>query len=82
MRIIDRYIIGAFVVNYLISLAVLMSLLIVVDLFVNLGEFTESGLPVGQVLRNIASYYGYNLFLYFAWLAGAITLVASAFTLG
>jgi lipopolysaccharide export system permease protein len=82
MKLMDRYIIRAFVVNYLISIAVLMSLFVVVDLLVNLDEFAKTDASLGQRLMDIASYYGYNLFLYFAWLAGAITLVASAFTLG
>jgi lipopolysaccharide export system permease protein len=82
MKLIDRYIVRAFVVNYLISMAVLISLFVVVDLLVNLDEFAKAEAPFVQRLGDIASYYGYNLFLYFAWLAGAITLVAAAFTLG
>jgi len=82
MKLLDRYIIRSFVVNYVTALAVLISLFVVVDLLVNLDEFAESGEAPGTVLGHIASYYGYNLFLYFAWLAGAITLVAAAFTLG
>lgn len=81
LTILDRYVIRSFVVNYLISLAVLIGLYVIVDLFVNLDEFTERGIPVLQVLRNIGSYYGYNLFLYFAQLSGIITLVAASFTL-
>ncbi len=81
MTILDRYVIRSFVVNYLVSLAVLIGLYIIVDLFVNLDEFTERGLPLVQVLMNVANYYGYNLFLYFAQLSGIITLVAASFTL-
>jgi len=82
MRLLDRYIIRSFLINYLIALTVLVSLFVVVDLLVNLDEFAESGEAPGTVLSHVVSYYGYNLFLYFAWLAGAITLVAAAFTLG
>ncbi len=81
MKLLDRYIIRAFLINYVISLAVLITLFMLVDLLVNLDEFTE-GESFFQVLANIASYYGNNLFLYYAWLAGPITLVAAAFTLG
>lgn len=79
--ILDRYVIRSFVVNYLISLSVLIGLYIIVDMFVNLDEFTERDLPTIEVLRNIGSYYGYNLFLYFSQLSGIITLVAASFTL-
>ena len=82
MKLIDRYIIRAFVVNYMISLGVLMSLFVVVDLLVNLDEFTETDASLVTVVGRVASYYGYNVFLYYSWLAGAITLVAAAFTLG
>ena len=78
---LDRYIVRSFLINYLIALSVLVSMYIVLDLFVNFDEFTEEGLPAAQVARNIASYYGYNLFLYFAQLSGVITLFASACTL-
>ncbi len=78
---LDRYIIKAFLTNYAIALAVLVSMYVVLDLFVNFDEFTEAGLPIPQVLSNLGSYYGYNLFLYFGQLAGVITLFASACTL-
>jgi lipopolysaccharide export system permease protein len=82
MKLIDRYIIRAFLVNYLIAMTVLVSMFVLIDLLVNLDEFTKSGETPLRVLANICSYYGHNLALYFSLLAGAITLVASAFTLG
>ena len=78
---LDRYIVRSFLINYVIALAVLVSMYVVLDLFVNFDEFTEEGLPAAQVAGNIASFYGYNLFLYFAQLSGVITLFASACTL-
>ena len=81
LSIIDRYVIRSFVVNYLISLSVLIGLYVIVDLFVNLDEFTERDIPTVDILTNICSYYGYNLFLYFSQLSGVITLVAASFTL-
>jgi lipopolysaccharide export system permease protein len=84
MGTLDRYILRRFIKNYTISMFVLMSLYVVLHLFVNLDEFTETvgeGQGVGRVFTNICDYYGYNLFLYFAQLSGAITLFAGAVTL-
>lgn len=83
MKTLDRYILRAFFVNYLIGIGVLIGLYIILDLFVNLDEFTKlkAGSPLHTIAR-IADFYGYNLFLYFAQLAGVITLVAGCFTLG
>ncbi|MFO0972448.1 MAG: LptF/LptG family permease [Phycisphaerae bacterium] len=82
MKLLDRYILRAFAVNYLIALSVMVGLYVVLDLFVNLDEFTQlqGGLPA--MLRGIASFYGWNLFLYFSQLSGVIVLVAACFTLG
>ncbi|MCP4593107.1 MAG: YjgP/YjgQ family permease [bacterium] len=76
MTILDRYILRSLIVNYLIALAVMMSLYIVLDLLVNMDEFTESGAPAETVIAGIVSYYGNNLVLYFAQLSGVITLFA------
>jgi len=76
MTLLDRYILRSLVVNYLIALGVMMSLYVVLDLFVNMDEFTEGDASSGMVLAGILSYYGNNLFLYFAQLSGVITLFA------
>ena len=81
MTKLDRYIVRAFVINYVISLSVLISLYVVLDLFFNLDEFTESGLSFFQVFLNVVNFYGTNLFLYFAQLSGVITLFAAMVTL-
>jgi lipopolysaccharide export system permease protein len=78
---LDRYIVRSFLVNYGIAVSVLIAMYVVLDLFVNFDEFTEAGLPAAQVIRNLGSYYGYNLFLYFSQIAGVITLFAAACTL-
>lgn len=85
MKIIDKYIIKAFLWNYIISLFVMVGLYIIIDLYVNLDDFLTG--PDGQsrqfleLVTNIVSYYGYNLFVYFAQLAGLITIVAAGTTL-
>jgi lipopolysaccharide export system permease protein len=76
MTILDRYLLRALTVNYVIALAVMMSLYIVLDLFFNMDEFTEEGGSVAGVLVSVVRYYWPNLFLYFAQLSGVITLAA------
>jgi lipopolysaccharide export LptBFGC system permease protein LptF len=81
MTTLDRYILRLLLTNYAIALAIMMSLYIVLDLFVNIDEFTEMGAPSLVVARNIASYYGVHSFLYFSQLSGVITLFACLATL-
>lgn len=76
MTTLDRYIFRSLVINYLIALAVMMSLYITLDMFVNMDEFTEKDHPPWIVLRNMVDYYVPNMFLYFAQLSGVITSFA------
>jgi len=78
LTILDRYILRSLVVNYVIALAVMISLYLVLDMLVNMDEFTEQGYPAVVVLKNIADYYWPNVFLVFAQLSGVITLFACA----
>jgi lipopolysaccharide export system permease protein len=82
MKLVDRYILRAFFTNYLVALAVMIGIYVVLDLFVNLDEFTKTSTSLAVVLRNTINFYGWNLFLYFSQLAGVIVLVAACFTLG
>ena len=81
IKILDKYVIREFLVSYLISFAALVGLRVVVDLFMNLDEFTEQAVTFGPLLGHILSYYGCQVFVYFEELAGAITLVAATFAL-
>jgi lipopolysaccharide export LptBFGC system permease protein LptF len=78
---LDRYVIRHFAVNYLIAIASMIGLYIVLDLLFNLDEFVEGDRGVLRVIGNILSFYGYNVFLYFAQISGVITLFAAACTL-
>jgi lipopolysaccharide export system permease protein len=78
--VLDRYVLRSLLFNYLIALGSMLCLYVVLDMFVNMDEFTEQGYPLTTVVANIASYYWPNLFLYFAQLSGAITLFACAAT--
>ena len=40
MKILDRYVANNFLIGYCIALCVLVGLRIIIDLFVNLDEFT------------------------------------------
>ncbi len=83
MKILDKYIIKNFLTGYLIAFCVLMGLRTVIDLFVNLDEFTEHiQLGTLTVTGNILSYYLLHSTLYFRDFAGMITVVAAAFSIG
>ncbi len=74
--VLDRYLFRSLLTNYVIGVAVMLSLYVVLDLFVNMDEFTERGESVITVVGNITDYYLPNLALYFAQLGGIITLFA------
>ncbi|MGB2988260.1 MAG: LptF/LptG family permease [Phycisphaerae bacterium] len=76
LTVLDRYILRSLLINYAIALGTMLSLYVVLDLFVNMDEFTEQGYPVPIVIRNIISFYWPNLLLYFAQLSSVITLFA------
>lgn len=83
MKILDKYIAKNFLIGYVISFCVLIGLRIIIDLFVNLDEFTEhANLGTLAVIRNIFGFYCLNTTLYFRDFAGMITVVAAAFSLG
>lgn len=83
MKILDRYVAKNFLIGYAIAFCVLIGLRIIIDLFVNLDEFTEHvGLGALAVIKNIFIFYGLNITLYFRDFAGIITVVAAAFSFG
>jgi len=83
MKILDKYVTKNFLTGYAIAFLVLMGLRIMIDLFVNMDEFTEhANLSVMAVMSNICIYYGRQSVLYFRDFAGMITVVAAVFSLG
>ena len=82
MKRIDRYVLSAFLRNYLISVAVLVGLFIVMDSVFNFDEFSDGGADatVWATLSAIVSYYFYQSFFVYAQLAGVIPVLAAAFT--
>ncbi|HUO07294.1 MAG TPA: LptF/LptG family permease [Phycisphaerae bacterium] len=90
MRILDRYIVKAFVFNYLLSLVVLVGMAILLDLIVNLDSFsksaglagaTQANTSAGGALWNILDYYSYQSLVIFQTVSGAIPLLAAGFTM-
>lgn len=82
MNTLDKYIVKAFAVNYVISLAALTIIYVVLDLFFNYEEFNPEGMNGGgEVLAAMARYYGAHMFWIFAQISGVITVFAMAFAL-
>ncbi|MFC1737848.1 LptF/LptG family permease [Planctomycetota bacterium] len=84
MKILDKYIVKNFLIGYVIASCVLIGLRILIELFVNLDEFTEQAEVLGTlaIIKNILVFYGLRSTLYFRDFAGVITVVAAAFSLG
>lgn len=81
VKILDRYLLKAFFLNYVLSLFVMISMYVVLDLSINMDEFTEDAKAPHRMIADIVNYYTYNLPFYFSQLSGVITLVAACFTL-
>ena len=83
MNILDKYVARNFLIGYVIAFSVLIGLRIIIDLFVNLDEFSElADLGTLAVIKSILTFYLLNITLYFRDFAGMITVVAAAFSLG
>lgn len=84
MSILDKYVARNFLIGYVIAFSVLIGLRIIIDLFVNLDEFSELTSDIGTlaVIKSILTFYLLNITIYFRDFAGMITVVAAAFSLG
>ena len=82
MKTLDRYIIRRFLTNMLLCLAVVLSLRIVADLFINMDEFAkQKDVPFGDLMAWIGMYYLYHSLEYFTELGGVAIVMAAAFTI-
>lgn len=81
LTILDRQMVFNFVKAYLFCLVSLMGLFIVVDLFMNLEDFTAQRKDFESVLRFIGTYYGYKSFQIFDRLCESVVLLAGMFTI-
>src|ERR1700722_11353355 len=86
MKIIDRYVLWAFIKNYLISLMVLVGMYVALDMVFNFGNLTQS-VPTRdtvnswKLIQDIPYFYFYKAFFFFVQLSGVIAVVAAAFTM-
>src|SRR6059058_2955446 len=92
MKLLDKYVLVSFLMNYLISFMVLIGLYVVLDMVVNFDELAAASPrdlqqqvtafdSAGALLRGLVDYYFYQGFLIFVHLSGIIPVVAAAFTL-
>ncbi len=87
LSILDKYVLGSFVRDYLISLMALVGLYIALDMVFNFGNLTQSnshalaGLSTWRIAYDIGDYYFYQSFFFFAQMAGIIAVAAASFTL-
>ncbi len=80
MKTIDRYVVRSFLFSVLMWFFVMMSMRIVIDLFVNMDEFTEHGSSATVVFTQAMKYYSIHSLVYFTELGGVIIIASAAFT--
>jgi lipopolysaccharide export system permease protein len=88
MRLLDRYIVRSFLLNYVLAFAVMCGMYVLLDLIVNFDRFSkgaamdgESTALIGSMGLDILEYYSYQLLVIFQQVAGAIPLMAAGFTM-
>ena len=91
MRLLDRYIIRSFLVNYLLAFGVLVGMYVLLDLIINVGNFTKGQVPTTPdagglalflgLVRDIGDYYSYQVLVIFQQVSPAIPLLAAGFTM-
>jgi lipopolysaccharide export system permease protein len=87
LSILDKYVLGSFIRDYLISLMALVGLYIALDMVFNFGNLTQSnshalaGVSTWRIAYDIGDYYFYQSFFFFAQMAGIIAVAAASFTL-
>jgi lipopolysaccharide export system permease protein len=80
MTLYDRVLVRSYLKAYAVVLVSLLSLYIVVDLFTNVDEFTNSRHGLIRVLQRIGVYYAYRITNIFDKLCEAIVMLAAMFT--
>jgi lipopolysaccharide export system permease protein len=79
-KYIDRQLVRGYFKSFFICLLSMLSLYVVVDLFMNLDEFTHHHQSLREVAEHIASYYCYKIVGIYDRLSEAIVLLAAMFT--
>lgn len=80
MTTLDRMFFFNYVRNFAIVLVCLLSLYVVVDLFMNLNDFTKGKEGPFDILGHVGGYYAAQVAVIFDRLAELITLAAAVFT--
>src|SRR5699024_8300159 len=88
MKLLDRYILRRFFINFIILVVVLMVLFITIDMLTDLDEFLKAGAAHASefgstflvVLYVMADYYGPLSILLYAFFSGLLVVAAMAFT--
>jgi lipopolysaccharide export system permease protein len=78
--LLDRQLVRSFLKAYVVCLVSLLGMYVVIDLFMNLDDFTQNT-TLGESLRYIGSYYGCKIAQIFDRLCEAIALLAAMFTI-
>jgi lipopolysaccharide export system permease protein len=81
MTLYDRVLVRSYLKAYMVVLVSLLSLYIVVDLFTNVDEFTNTRHGLLRVLQRITIYYAYRVTNIFDKLCEAIVMLAAMFTI-
>ena len=91
MRTLDAYLVRLFLLNFVVLLAVLMTLFVLVDFIVDIDEFLQAGAAWSQdgyaggnrvlaTLAAVGGYYGPQSLLIYVFLSGPIVVGAMGFT--
>jgi lipopolysaccharide export system permease protein len=78
---IDRQLIYSFLKAYCFCMVSLLGMYVVIDLFMNLDDFSQPNETLIEALAHIATYYTFKLTLIFDKLCEAIALLAAVFTI-
>ncbi|MEX0775861.1 MAG: LptF/LptG family permease [Phycisphaeraceae bacterium] len=90
MKLLDRYIARSFLLNFVILTVVLLSLIFMVDMVVDLDEFTQAAAArqarfwdsyTFSLLYAVVDYYYPQTFLLYTFLSGVLVVGAMGFTL-
>lgn len=80
IKYIDWLLVKGYFKAYLVCLVSLLSLYVVIDMFMNLDEFTAHHHGLRAVAEHIGSYYGFRLPKFFDQLCEPIVLLSAMFT--
>ena len=80
LKLIDRQLTRSYIKAFVVCLVSLLSMYIVVDLFMNLDEFTQNSKGMEQLWQRVGMYYAYKVVEIFDRLCEPVILLAAMFT--